>query len=65
MIEKHRKDFGLRRLLRRLNIFPNAYDNYRKADYYAQKSKAQTPLRELYHEYNGVDGSRTLQSKLT
>ncbi len=39
-IDDHKEEFGIRWLLRRLAICPNAYYNYRKhrkADYYAQK----------------------------
>lgn len=41
-IEQYYELFGLRRLLRRLNICPNAYYNYRKhrkADHYAHKAE--------------------------
>ena len=42
-MEQHNREFGVRWLLRRLGICPNAYYNYRKhrkADYYAQKEAA-------------------------
>lgn len=50
--------------MRRLGICPNAYYNYRKhrkADYYAQKTKVQEQIHEIYHAHNGVDGYRTMQ----
>jgi transposase InsO family protein len=50
-------------LLRRFNIYPNAYYNYRKhrkADYYTQKAKVQEQIAEIYHEHNGVDGYRSM-----
>ena len=39
-IQENHVIFGIRWLLRRLNIFPNAYYNYlknKKADYFANK----------------------------
>lgn len=48
-IEKYHQLFGLRWLLRRLEICPNVYYNYRKhrkADYYTQRSKVQTQIME-------------------
>ena len=56
---KYHKDCGVRWSLRRLDICPNAYYNYRKADYYTQKSKVQTQVVEIYHEHSGVDGYRS------
>ena len=56
--------FGLRWLFRRLNIYPNAYYNYRKhrkADYYAHKTEVQTQIQEIYHAHNGVDGYRSMK----
>ena len=54
----------MRWLLRRLNIYPNAYYNYRKhrkADYCTRKTEIQDKIHEIYHEHNGVDGYRTMQ----
>ena len=56
--------FGLRWLLRRLNIYPNAYYNYRKhrkSDYYAHKAEVQAQIQEIYHSHNGVDGYRSMK----
>ena len=56
--------FGLRWLLRRLKICPNAYYNYRKhrkAVYYAHKAEVQTQIQEIYHAHNGVDGYRSMK----
>ena len=53
-------NLGPRRLLRRLNICPNTYYNYQKADYYTQKSQIQAQNREIYHEHNVVDGYRSM-----
>lgn len=62
-IDKYHHIFGVRWLLKRLNIYPNAYYNYlkhRKADYYAHKSEVLAQIEEIYHEHNGVDGYRTM-----
>jgi transposase InsO family protein len=63
LIDQHHKEFGVRWLLRRLAIGPNAYYNYRKhrkADYYAQKAEIQEQIRSIYHSHNGVDGYRSM-----
>ena len=56
--------FGLRWLLRRLEICPNAYYNYRKhrkADCYANKAEVHAQIQEIYHIHNGVDGYRSMK----
>ena len=66
-MEQYQKDFGLRWLLRRLNICPNAYYNYRKhrkADHYARKLEVQEQIRKIYHRHNGVDGYRSMTAYL-
>lgn len=58
-MEQHGKEFGIRWLLRRLGICPNAYYNYRKhrkAGYYAQKEIVKAQIRHIYHAHNGVAG---------
>ena len=53
----------MRCLLRRLNICPNAYYNYRKhqkAGYYTKKSGVHAQIREIYHAHRGVDGYRSM-----
>lgn len=63
-IEEHHKLFGLRWLLRRLGLCPNAYYNYlkhRKADYLARKAEVHAQIREIYHLHNGVDGYRSMK----
>ena len=60
-IDLHHAEFGIRWLLKRLNIYPNAYYNYRKhrkANYYAYKKEIKTQIQEIYHAYNGVVGYR-------
>ena len=56
--------FGLRWLLRRLDICPNAYYNYRKhrkTDYYTHKKEVQDQISELYHAHNGTVGYRSMK----
>ncbi|MCU6801494.1 MAG: IS3 family transposase [Clostridium sp.] len=63
-IEQYHELFGLRWLLRRLEICPNAYYNYRKhrkADYYANKAEVHAQIQEIYHIHNGVDGYRSMK----
>ncbi len=63
-IQEYHELFGLRWLLRRLNILPNAYYNYlknNKADYYANKEKVLTEIKNIYHEHEGVDGYRSIR----
>ncbi len=48
----------------RLNIYPNAYYNYRKhrkVDYYAQKQEVLTEIERIYHGNNGVVGYRSMK----
>ena len=62
-MEQFHDFFGLRWLLRRLSICPNAYYNYRKhrkKDDYAKKAEVQTQIREIYQEHRGVDGCRSM-----
>lgn len=66
-MDDHKEEFGVRWLLRRLEIWPNAYYNYRKhrkADYYAQKAEIQEQIRNIYHSHNGVDGYRSMTAYL-
>ena len=52
---------GLRWLLRRLGICPNAYYNYlknRKAKYRQNKAKLLAIITETYHERNGMRSLR-------
>ena len=64
MIDQYHEEFGVRWLLRRLGMSPNAYYNYRKqrkADYYAQKEEVQEQIKGIYHSHNGVDGYRSMK----
>lgn len=63
-IQENHKIFGMRWLLRRLNIFPNAYYNYiksKKKDYYANKEKILIEIQNIYHENKGVNGYRSMR----
>ena len=55
---------GVRWLLRRLDIYPNAYYNYlrhRKSSYLAKKHKTLETISEIYHKNNGVVGYRNMK----
>lgn len=63
-IQTYHKLFGLRWLLRQLNIFPNAYYNYlknRKADAIEVKKATCVAISNIYHEYDGVPGYRSMR----
>ena len=54
-------------LLKKFNIYPNAYYNYlknRKQDYKTQKDKIKNFIYDTYHKHNGVDGYRTMHAYL-
>jgi len=62
-IEKHQRHFGTRWLLKRMGIFPNAYYNYlkqTKAAYHAKKSEICRKIKEIYHEFGGILGHRSM-----
>ena len=66
-IDQHHMEFGVRWLLRRLGLCPNACYNYRrhrKAGYYAQKAAIYEQIQEIYHSHNGVDGYRSMKACL-
>lgn len=66
-IEENHHIFGVRWLLRRLSIYPNAYYNYlkhRKVDYYSQKTKIKEQILAIYHAHGGVDGYRQMRAYL-
>lgn len=63
-IENHKNQFGLRWLLSKTGIFPNAYYNYlkhSKSDYYAQKNAICDEIKEIYHELGGILGHRSMR----
>lgn len=58
-IQKYHSIFGVRWILRRFNICPNAYYNYlkdRKSEYQAIKQKTLAEIQKIYHDHEGVDG---------
>ena len=58
----------MRWLLRKFNIYPNAYYSYlknRKAGYHQYKSEIKNTISEAYHSHDGVDGYRTVHAYLT
>ncbi len=62
-IEQHNREIGVRWLLGRPGLCPNACYNYRKhrkVDYYAGKEAVKAQIREIYHLHNGVAGYRTM-----
>ena len=63
-IEKHQRHFGTRWLLKRMGIFPNAYYNYlkqAKAAYRAKKSEICRKIKDIYHEFGGILGYRSMR----
>ena len=63
-IQQYHNLFGVRWLLRRLNIVPNAYYNYlknRKDNYFEKKKQVLEEIKTIYHEHNGVDGYRSMR----
>jgi transposase InsO family protein len=47
-----------------MNICPNAYYNFlkhRKSGYYAEKQKVLNQIQNIYHEYGGIDGYRSMK----
>ncbi len=63
-IQKYHNIFGVRWLLRHLNICPNAYYNYlkdRKSEYHATKRKTLAEIKKIYHSHGGVDGYRSMR----
>lgn len=66
-INRHKETFGLRRLLNRLEIYPNAYYNYlkqRKSTYYSTKQAVLSQIEQIYHNHNGVAGYRQMTKYL-
>ena len=60
-IANHQKEFGIRWLLGRMGICPNAYYNYlkrQKATYIASKANICREIESIYHETGGILGHR-------
>lgn len=63
-IDGHKQEFGVRWLLRRMGICPNAcynYRKYRKAGYREQKTQSKNKILQIYHEYSGNPGYRMMR----
>ena len=66
-IKEHQYEFGVRWLLKKFNICPNAYYNFlknRKANYNAEKSNTYTKIKTIYHDNNGIFGYRQIKKIL-
>jgi len=62
--QDNHKEFGLRWLLRRFNLSPNAYYNFlkdRKSNYRTQKQKIHDQINIIYHETEGRLGHRSMK----
>ena len=62
-IEKNHSEVGMRWLMRRLKLSPNAYYNYlkkRKAKYLARKKGVCNQIERIYHETEGRLGHRSM-----
>ena len=58
-MDQYQYEFGLRWLLRHMDICPNAYYNYRrntKAEYYKHRDNIYSEIKKIYHDLNGVIG---------
>lgn len=63
-IEEHKMVFGVRWLLHRLQLSPNAYYNYlknRKAWYREKRETILEKIQEIYHKHHGMPGHRMMQ----
>lgn len=63
-IKDNHRIFGLRWLLRRFNLSPNAYYNFlksRKSGYYVQKQKVLDTIQKIYHDTEGKLGHRSMK----
>lgn len=63
-IQNYHDIFGVRWLLRRFNIYPNAYYNYlknRKSEYHATKQRTLAEIQKIYHDHGGVNGYRSIR----
>lgn len=66
-IHQYGQYYGVRWLLRKFGIVPNAYYNYlkkRKEAYFFQKEKTKSLISEVYHSHGGTDGYRRVHAYL-
>lgn len=60
----NKEAFGLRWLLEKCSVYPNAFYNFlkqRKAKYQLKKTHILAQIEEIYHSHNGVDGYRKMK----
>ena len=60
-IDKYKAEFGLRWLLRKFNLYPNAYYNYIKdikSEYRKEKVKVQEAIKNIYYNNGRIIGHR-------
>lgn len=60
-IDKYKIEFGLRWLLRKFELYPNAYYNYlknRKAEYNNKKAKIKKEIKTIYYNNGRIIGHR-------
>ena len=63
-IQQYSQEFGVRWLLRKFNLCPNAYYNFlknRKAQYNKNKGIVKAEIKQIYHANNAIPGYRTMQ----
>ncbi len=63
-IQGNMKEFGLRWLLTKFKLSPNAYYNFlknRKSHYSTRKQKALDTIQKIYHETGGILGHLTMR----
>ena len=63
-INENKDEFGLRWLLNRMNIHPNAYYNYskqKKAEYNTVKASVCASITRIFHEVRGIIGHRSMR----
>lgn len=63
-IDENKSEFGVRWLLRRMNIYPNAYYNYlkhKRKDYEETKQHIKDEMVKIYHSHKGVPGHRMIR----
>ncbi len=47
-------------MVRRLNIYLNAYYNCRKEEYDNSNAEVQAKIRDMYHAHKGLEGYRSM-----
>nr|WP_093426701.1 IS3 family transposase [Hathewaya proteolytica] len=63
-IKNYKSEFGVRWLLKKFNLSPNAYYNFlknRRSKYHTQKQATLGKINEIFHKTNGVVGYRIMK----